>query len=65
VQQNTQREAAVASALTLRREFTVGTGENGTVLERVEVFKYLGQLLAQDDKDVQAIHQQLQKDWGA
>jgi hypothetical protein len=39
----------------------VGTGENVTILERVEVFKYLARLLAQDNEDVQAIHQQLQK----
>ncbi len=44
-------------ALALRREFNV----NGTVLEWVEVFKYLGRLLAQDDDDAQAIWQQLQK----
>ncbi len=33
----------------------------GDVLECVEVFKYLGCLLAQDDNDAQAIQQQLQK----
>jgi hypothetical protein len=31
------------------------------VLERVEVFKYLGRLLAQDNDDVQASRNQLQK----
>ncbi len=44
-------------ALALRRKFTV----NGTVLERVEVFKYLGRLLAQDDDYAQAIRQQMRK----
>ena len=40
-----------------RSEFTV----RGDVLERIEVFKYLGRLLAQDDDDAQAIRQQLRK----
>jgi hypothetical protein len=52
-----QREAAVTSALALRCTFTV----HGDVLERVEVFKYLGRLLAQDDDDVQAVRQQIRK----
>ena len=43
--------------MALRRQFTI----HGDVLERVEVFKYLGRLLAQDDNDAQAIRQQLQK----
>ena len=34
------------------------------VLEQVEVFKYLGRLLAQDNEDVQASQNQLQKAWG-
>jgi hypothetical protein len=51
-----QRELAISSALALRREFNV----DGTVLERVKVFKYLGRLLAQDDDDAQ-IRQQLRK----
>jgi hypothetical protein len=52
-----QRELAVSLALALQREFTV----NGSVLECIEVFKYLGQLLAQDEDDAQAIRQQMQK----
>jgi hypothetical protein len=52
-----QWESAISSALALRRQFNV----DGTVLERVEVFKYLGRLLVQDDDDAQAIRQQLQK----
>jgi hypothetical protein len=52
-----QREAAVMSALALRQQFSV----NGEALERVEVFKYLGRLLAQDDDDIQGIRAQLRK----
>ncbi len=46
-----QRETAVTSALALRQQNSV----YGEALERVEVFKYLGRLLAQDDDDIQAI----------
>ncbi len=46
-----QRESAVRSALALRRQFSV----HGDVLECVEVFKYLGHLLVQDDNNAQAI----------
>jgi hypothetical protein len=52
-----QRESAISLALALRREFNV----DRTVLERVEEFKYLGRLLAQDNDDAQAIRQQLRK----
>ena len=52
-----QREAAVTSALALRQQFSV----HGDVLERVEVFKYLGRLLAQDDDDIQAVRAQIRK----
>ena len=45
VERRKQREAAVTSALALRQQFSV----HGEALERVEVFKYLGRLLAQDD----------------
>ncbi len=55
--QQLQWELAISSALALQREFNV----DRTVLEWVEVFKYLGRLLAQDDDDAQAIWQQLQK----
>ena len=57
VERKQQREAAVTSALALRQQFSV----HGDVLERVEVFKYLGRLLAQDDDDIQAIRAQLRK----
>jgi len=60
-QKITQCKAAITSALALRREFTVGEGNTIQVLERVEVFKYLGRLLAQDDDDVQAIRNQIRK----
>jgi hypothetical protein len=57
VEKNKQREAAVTLALALRQQFSV----NGEVLKQVEVFKYLGRLLAQDNDDIQAIRIQLQK----
>jgi hypothetical protein len=52
-----KRESAISLALALRHEFTI----NGSVMEHVEVFKYLGRLLVQDDDDAQAIRQQMQK----
>ena len=52
-----QRDMAVQSALALRQQFTV----HGDVLERVEVFRYLGRLLLQDDNDIQAVRSQLRK----
>jgi hypothetical protein len=60
VEPKLQRELVVCSALSLRRQFSV----HGDVLEPVEVFKYLGRLLAQDNDDAQAIRQQLRKAWG-
>ena len=47
----------VTLALALRQQFSV----NGEALEQVEVFRYLGRLLAQDDDDIQAICAQLRK----
>jgi len=52
-----QRDMAVRSALALRQQFTV----HGDVLERVEVFRYLGRLLSQDDDDIQAVRSQICK----
>ena len=52
-----QQDMAVRSALALRQQFTV----RGDVLERVEVFRYLGRLLSQDDDDIQAVRSQLCK----
>ncbi len=48
VERKKQWEVAVTSALALWQQ-------------GVEVFKYLGRLLAQDDDDTQAIHAQLRK----
>ena len=53
-----QREAAVNSARALEVIFTAYYGEE---LERVEVFKYLGRLLAMDDNDMQAVRANLKK----
>ena len=50
-EQRHQREVAVTLALVLRQEFSI----HGEVLERVEVFKYLGPLLAQDNDNIRAI----------
>jgi hypothetical protein len=55
MEQKKQWEAAVTPAFALRQQFSV----DGEVLEWVEVFKYLGRLLAQDDDDIQAICAQL------
>ncbi len=52
-----QREMAVASALALRQQFLV----RGNVLEQVEVIKYLGRLMSQDDNDIQVIRAQIRK----
>jgi hypothetical protein len=57
VEHQLQRKAAVTSALALRQQFTV----RGDVLERVKVYKYLGQMMAQDNNDIQAIRAQLRK----
>ncbi len=55
-----QQEAAVASALALCCQFMV----HGDALEKVEVFKYLRRMMAQDNNDVQAMHHQLRKAGG-
>jgi hypothetical protein len=57
VERKHQRETAIFLALALCQQFLVC----GDVLERVEVFKYLGCLLAQDDDDIQAIRAQMWK----
>ncbi len=57
VERKQQCKAAVQLALALRKQFSI----QGDVLERVEVFKYLGRLLAQDDDDIQAVHAQIRK----
>ncbi len=45
------------TVLTLRRQFVV----NGDVLDRLEMFKYLGHLLSQDDNDTQVMRDQMVK----
>jgi hypothetical protein len=57
VERRRQQEAAVTAALALCQQFTI----HGDVLERVEVYKYLGRMMAQDDDDTQAVHAQLWK----
>jgi hypothetical protein len=57
VERRKQHEMAVSSALALCQQLTV----RGNVLERVEVYKYLGRLMAQDDDDIQAIWVQIWK----
>jgi hypothetical protein len=52
-----QWEAVVTSVLALCQQFTVC----GNVLEQVEVYKYLGRMMAQDDDDTQALRAQLRK----
>jgi hypothetical protein len=55
--QRVQHEAAATSIKALGERFTAYNEE----LERVEVFKYLGRLLAFDDNDAQAIRANLMK----
>ncbi len=52
-----QYEATVAARIPLARTF-MAYGED---LERVEVFKYLGRLLAYNDNDSQAMRSNLKK----
>jgi hypothetical protein len=55
--QKVQHAAAVDSVHALEQTFTA----YGEVLERVEVFKYLGRLLSFDDNDIQAVRKNLRK----
>lgn len=52
-----QRESAIASALPHCQDFVI----HGDALERVEAYKYLGCLLAQNDNNAEAIRQQMRK----
>jgi hypothetical protein len=52
-----QRETAVSSALALCQQLTI----RGDVLKRVEVYKYLGRLMAQGNNNIQAIRAQIWK----
>jgi hypothetical protein len=57
VERHKQRDTAISSALALRQQFLI----HGVVLERVEVFKYLGQMMSQDNDNIRAIRAQLWK----
>jgi hypothetical protein len=57
VARKVQHAAAEHAHLALQNTFTV----YGEGLERVEVFKYLGRLLAYDDNDSQAVCGNLKK----
>ena len=57
VESRTQRDLAIKSALALWQLFYV----EGDVLEMIESFCYLGQILAQDNKDVRAVWSQIRK----
>ena len=57
VERRTQRDSAITSALALRQLFYV----EGEVLEKVESFRYLGRILAQDDDDTRAVRSQIKK----
>ncbi len=59
-EQRRQHQERAGATLALRRQFTA----NGEVLERVEVFKYLGGLLSQEDNDMQAVRHHLVKACG-
>ena len=52
-----QWDMAICLALALRQQFSI----HDRVLERVDVFKYLGRLLSQDDDDIQAVRTQIRK----
>ena len=52
-----QRKAISDSAVAMDAEFYA----YGEALERVEVFKYLGRLIAFDDDDTQAVRNHLAK----
>jgi hypothetical protein len=56
-EQRTQQDSAVLAAFALRKLFHV----EGEVLEKVNLFRYLGRILAQDDDDVWAVRQQIKK----
>ncbi len=45
------------SVLALYQQFTV----SGDVLEQIEVYKYLGKMMAQENNNTQALRAQLQK----
>ncbi len=52
-----QWDSAILAALALCKLFHV----EGEVLEKVDLFRYLGRILAQDDDDIRAVRQQIKK----
>ena len=54
-EQRTQRDLAITAALTLHKLFYV----KGDLLEKVDLFQYLGRILVQDDDDVQEERNQI------
>ncbi len=60
VEQRTQRDSAITTALALRKLFHV----EGELLEKADLFRYLGQILAQDNDDVRAVKNQIKKAQG-
>ncbi len=60
VARKVQYAAAERAHTALQQTFMV----YGAELEKVEVFKYLGRLLAYNDNDAQAVRGNLKKAWG-
>ena len=60
----TERKAQCKAAIDLVIALCCNFKVHGEVLEKVEVFKYLGRLLAQDDDYIQAVRLQIRKAWG-
>jgi hypothetical protein len=56
-ERQTQQDLAILAALALRKLFHV----EEEVSEKVDLFRYLGRILALDDDDVQAVRQQIKK----
>ncbi len=59
-EQRTQRDLAITAALALCKLFHV----EGELLEKVDLFRYLGQILAQDDDDIRAVGSKSRKPGG-
>ncbi|EJK64199.1 hypothetical protein THAOC_15091 [Thalassiosira oceanica] len=60
-----ERKAQYAAAAANARAFEVEFTAYGETLERVEVFKYLGRLMAMDDNDMHAARHNLKKARGS
>ncbi len=59
-EQRTQWDLAIAVALALRKLFAI----EGGLLEKIDLFQYLGQILAQDNDVVRAVRNQVKKERG-